>query len=110
MARRLRRRRIVHAARLDVGAAFQTFQSRNLVALLRHDTLQLGNLAEQLHYQSFEFGPRKARKIARTGHAPSESYSTASGESLKCIPPAVLPRLLNLRPQRQDQGIFLVVR
>ena len=93
MARRLRRRRIVHAARLDVGAAFQTFQSRNLVALLRHDTLQLGNLAKQFDDQGFEFGPRKLRKIAWTGHALSKSYSIASGESPKCLAPEVLPRL-----------------
>src|SRR6187551_721640 len=93
-ARRLRPRRILHAARLDVGAAFQTFQSCDLVALLRYHPLQLSNLAEQFDHQSFEFGPRKPREIAGRGHARSESYSSASGESLKCLPPKVLPRLL----------------
>ena len=56
LARRLRPRRIVHAARLDVGAAFQTLQSCDLVALLGNDPLQLGNFAEQLDDQSFKFG------------------------------------------------------
>ena len=93
MARRLRRRRIVHAARLERGPAFQTLQSRNFVPLFRHNTLQLGNLAEQLDDQSFELGPRKRREIASRGHALSESYSAASGESPKCLPPEVLLRL-----------------
>jgi len=62
MARRLWRRGIVHAARLEVRAAFQTLQSRNLVPLLRHNTLQLGNLAEQLDDQSFELGPQTFAK------------------------------------------------
>ena len=93
-ARRLRPRRILHAARLDVGPAFQTFEPCNLVALLRYNPLQLGNLAEQLDDQRFELGPRKAREIARRGHARNESYFTASAESPKCLPPKLLPRLL----------------
>src|SRR6185312_5552935 len=93
MARRLWRRGIVHAARLEVRAAFQTLQSRNLIPLFRHNTLQLGNLAEQFDDLSFEFGPRKIREIASRGHALSESYSAVSGESPKCLPPEVLLRL-----------------
>src|SRR5947209_17171842 len=99
MARRLRRRRIDHAAWLDIGTAFQTLQSRDLLALLRHNTLQLGNLAKQFDDQGFEFGPRKVCEIARRGHALSESYCTAPRESPKCLPPTVLPRLRELDPK-----------
>jgi hypothetical protein len=39
---------LVHAARLDRGAAFQAFQTGDLFTLLANDPFQRGNLAEQL--------------------------------------------------------------
>ena len=75
----------------------QTLQSRDLVALLRHNTLQLGNLAKQFDDQGFEFGPRKVCEIARRGHALSELYSTASGDPQNASCPKFCPAYM-LRP------------
>ena len=45
-----------HPARLDGGAAFQTLQPGDLVALRRNDLLQLRVLAKQVHHLSFQQG------------------------------------------------------
>ena len=47
---RLRRfRALVHAARLDRGAAFQAFQTGDFFTLLANNLFQGGNFAEQLN-------------------------------------------------------------
>src|SRR5690349_13706375 len=88
------------------GRPLRPFSSRNLVTLLRHHPLQLRDFAEQLDNQSFDFGPRKLREIARRRQARSESYFTASGESPKCPSPEVLPRLPStlLRPWGRESN------
>src|SRR5277367_2909142 len=93
VARRLRHRPLVHAARLDVGPTLQPLQARDLVALLRYHALQLGNLAEQPDHQCFKIRTRKVREIAGWGHAQTESYPAASAQARKCAPPGLLPRL-----------------
>jgi len=52
VSRRLRRRRIVHAARFNVGAALQAVQASDLLALFRDNALQVSHLAVQSDNQS----------------------------------------------------------
>jgi hypothetical protein len=55
-AARLRLAPLLHAARLDGGTALQTLQPGDLVALRRHEPLQIRHLAQQFHHQSFQLG------------------------------------------------------
>ena len=93
LSRRLRRRRIVHAARLDVGAAFQPLQARDLLALLSHHALQLSQLAKQPDHQRFKVSASNVREIVGRGHRHREPYPSASREPQNCTAPGVLPRL-----------------
>ena len=69
LAARRRLGRVLHAARLDGWAAFEALQPRDLVALRRHDTLQLGHVAEQSYQQSFQLGTGEIRQIGGWWHA-----------------------------------------
>ena len=58
LAAALRFASLLHAARLDRRAALQTLQPGDLIALRRHDLLQLRVLAKQVHHLSFQQGAR----------------------------------------------------
>src|ERR1700676_702576 len=47
-------RRIIHAARLDHGAALQSFQAGDLLALLADRLFQSSDFAKQFNQQSFK--------------------------------------------------------
>src|ERR1700737_1939372 len=106
VARRLRLRRIVHAARFDVGTALEALQARDFVALLRRYALQIGDLAEQPDHQSLELGRRQAVNFNRGNHSQVESEPAASGESKNHRPPGILPRLPRMRLSRFNSFDF----
>jgi hypothetical protein len=55
-SRQLRRGPFVHAARFDIGTALEPLQSRDLLALLSDDPLELRNLTEQLQHKLLQLG------------------------------------------------------
>ena len=77
MARRLRCRRIIHAAWLDVGAAVQTLQSRDLIALLCHNPPQLGNLASSFITRASSSGRKRFARSPGGDMPGAKCYSTA---------------------------------
>jgi len=74
-------------------AALQTFQPGDLVALRRNEPLQIGQLAQQFHQQSFQLGTWQIGQTGGRRHATSESYSPAFDKPKKPELPGVMPRL-----------------
>ena len=92
-SRRPRRRRIVHAARFDVGAAFETLQARNLLTLFRHHAREATHLFEQPDQQSLQIGGGQAINLNRKNHSHVESEHAAPWELKNRRMPGVLPLL-----------------
>ena len=81
---RLRRRgAFLHAAWLDVRAAFQTFQPRDLFAQLGDGLLQGGDFTEQFNQQSFKLRTAQTGKMGRRRHIPVENRPPRAGASEK---------------------------
>ncbi len=74
-------------------AALQTFQPGDLVALRCNEPLQIGQLAQQFHQQSFQLGTWQIGQTGGRRHATSESYSPAFDKPKKPELPGVMPRL-----------------
>jgi hypothetical protein len=70
----------LHPARFQLGAAFQAFEPRDLLALRRYGALQLRHLAQQLDDQRLQFGRREGIEVSGRGHPRSGSEPTASGK------------------------------
>ena len=93
VSRRLRCRRIVDAARFDVGAALEAFQARDRLALCRDNALQVSHFAEQSDHQSLQLRGRQAINLNLGNHTEVESQPAASREPKKRSLPGVLLRL-----------------
>jgi hypothetical protein len=96
LARRLRIGRLLHAARLavrlDIRPTRTTLKPRDLIALRRNRSAQIGNLLQQLHYQQLQLAGRKTVNVLGQRHTRRESDSRRL-ENLIIVP---LPRLLPL--------------
>jgi hypothetical protein len=64
---------------------------RDLVALLRHNALEFGQLAKQPDHQSFELSAGNVRKIIGRRHPMSESYRAASRKAKNAACPGFCP-------------------
>src|ERR1700686_200709 len=97
--RRLRIGRLLHAARLavwlDIRPRRTALEPRDLVALSRNHSAQIGNLLQQLDHQQLQLSRRKIVNVLGKRHARKESDSRRL-ENLIIVP---LPRLLPLLPK-----------
>ncbi len=91
-------------------AALQTFQPGDLVALRCNEPLQIGQLAQQFHQQSFQLGTWQIGQTGGRRHATSESYSPAFDKPKKPELPGVMPRLLRELVTCLDCRIFAALK
>ena len=85
--------RIVHAARLDRGAALQTFQAGDLLALLANDLFQGDNPAGQLNQQSFKLWTAQVGKVGWRRHMMQRVDRAESTQGKNEGLPTLLPLL-----------------
>jgi hypothetical protein len=89
----LRRRSLLHATRLDIGATFQALQSRNLLAQLHDSSLLFRVLAQQLQHKLLKLRVRQARNLGWGGHNQPESNCPVSPQANSQPLPGLLPLL-----------------
>src|SRR3954470_13712515 len=81
LVRRLHRlRRFVHAARFDGRAALQSFQTRDLCALLADNLLQGGHFAAQFNQQRFKLWTAQIREGRWQWHVLTDRASSSRGK------------------------------
>src|SRR5271165_5974584 len=76
-------RALVHATRPDLRAALQTFQTRDLLALLAVLLFQRGDFDKQFNHQSFKLRTAQTGKMRRGRHIPVENRPPRAGASEK---------------------------
>src|ERR1700733_1062941 len=84
---------LVHAARFDRGTALQTFQTRDLFALLANDLFQGGNFAKQFNQQSFKLWTAQRGKGRWPRHTRLESDHVEPVQEKNAAVPTLLPLL-----------------
>ena len=85
---------MVHAARFDGRAAFQTLQTGDLLTLLGDGLLQRGNFAEQFNQQRFKLWTAQIGEGRWRWHVHTESYPIEPGQAKNEWLPTLLPLLL----------------
>ena len=88
-----RLRSLVHAARFDGGAAFQAFQTGDLVALFGNNLFQGRNFAEQLNQQSLKLCTAQIGEGGWRRHIRTESDRFEPGQAKNAGWPTFLPLL-----------------
>ncbi|MBV1796447.1 hypothetical protein [Siccirubricoccus sp. G192] len=94
LARRRRLARLLHPARLDRGPTLQSLEAGDLLALRRHNPLELRHLAEQGADQRLQLGRRQRVRIGRRDHAPEGIRPADTWEGQTAPSQQVLPHLL----------------
>ena len=95
--RRLRLRRLVHSARLDVWPAGPALQPRDLITLRGNRPTQLRYLLQQLQHQALEFGSAKAVDVRARRHSQIESEAHRFGNRSRS------PRVIPSHPKSKSQ-------
>src|SRR5271165_125462 len=85
----------VHAARFNVGAALQTFQTSNLFALFGNCLLQDGDLAQQFKQQRLKLWTAQRGKGEWRRHMPQRIHGAESTQGKNEGLPGLLPLLLS---------------
>jgi hypothetical protein len=105
---RLRRRgAFLHAAWLDVRAAFQTFQPRDLFAQLGDGLLQGGDFTEQFNQQSFNLWAGQHGKGGGRRHMVQRVRRTESEQAKSEVTHTFAPLTAASRNPLINSGIFL---
>src|SRR4051812_36575659 len=74
---------LLHAARLDLGPAFEPLETGDLVPLGRDGALQLGALDHERNHQRPEIRKRPRVQISGQSHARNQSEITPAGNPIR---------------------------
>src|SRR3954464_14959261 len=74
---------LLHAARLDLGPAFEPLETGDLVPLGRDGALQLGALDHERNHQRLEIRKRPRVQISGQSHARNQSEITPAGNPIR---------------------------